>query len=100
MIYIRSTLVNIGVYGCLLFGCVVSSAMGLFSRKSTIYFWNYFMIPVTMFVLRLTAGIKIEIRGRQHLRQASSMPASMNRRWKPIACQCSSKKRCSFSKKN
>lgn len=54
MIYIRSTLANIGVYGCLLFGCVVSSAMGLFSRKSTIYFWNYFMIPVTMFVLRLT----------------------------------------------
>ena len=70
MIYIRSTLANIGVYGCLLFGCVVSSAMGLFSRKSTIYFWNYFMIPVTMFVLRLTAGIKIEIRGRQHLRHS------------------------------
>ena len=33
MIYIRSTLANIGVYGCLLFGCVVSSAMGLISRK-------------------------------------------------------------------
>ena len=76
MIYIRSTLANIGVYGCLLFGCVVSSAMGLFSRKSTIYFWNYFMIPVTMFVLRLTAGIKIEIRGRQHLRQDGVIYAS------------------------
>lgn len=76
MIYIRSTLANIGVYGCLLFGCVVSSAMGLISRKSTIYFWNYFMIPVTMFVLRLTAGIKIEIRGRQHLRQDGVIYAS------------------------
>ena len=76
MIYIRSTLAFFGVYGCLLFGCVVSSAMGLFSRKSTIYFWNYFMIPVTMFVLRLTAGIKIEIRGRQHLRQDGVIYAS------------------------
>lgn len=76
MIYIRSTLANIGVYGCLLFGCVVSSAMGLISRKSTIYFWNYFMIPVTMFVLRLTAGIKIEIRGRQHLCQDGVIYAS------------------------
>ena len=69
MIYIRSTLANIGVYGCLFFGCVISSVMGLFSRKSLIYFWNYFMLPVTMFVLRLTAGIKIEIRGREHIRQ-------------------------------
>ena len=64
MIYIRSALANIFVYGCLLFGCVVSSLMGLISRKSTIYFWNYFMIPVTMFFLRLFAGLKILIRGK------------------------------------
>lgn len=100
MIYIRSTLANIGVYGCLLFGCVVSSAMGLFSRKSTIYFWNYFMIPVTMFVLRLTAGIKIEIRGRQHLRQDGVIYASKHE--SALETYCMSmfiKKRCSFSKR-
>lgn len=76
MIYIRSTLANIFVYGCLLFGCVVSSLMGLISRKSTIYFWNYFMIPVTMFFLRLFAGLKIEIRGKQYLKQEGVIYAS------------------------
>lgn len=76
MIYIRSTLANIFVYGCLLFGCVVSSLMGLFSRKSTIYFWNYFMIPVTMFFLRLFAGLKIEIRGKEFMKQEGVIYAS------------------------
>lgn len=76
MIYIRSTLANIFVYGCLLFGCVVSSLMGLFSRKSTVYFWNYFMIPVTMFFLRLFAGLKIEIRGKEFMKQEGVIYAS------------------------
>ncbi len=76
MIYIRSTLANIFVYGCLLFGCIVSSLMGLISRKSTIYFWNYFMIPVTMFFLRIFAGLKIEIRGKEHLKQEGVIYAS------------------------
>lgn len=76
MIYIRSALANIFVYGCLLFGCVVSSLMGLISRKSTIYFWNYFMIPVTMFFLRLFAGLKIEIRGKEFMKQEGVIYAS------------------------
>ena len=76
MIYIRSALANVFVYGCLLFGCVVSSLMGLFSRKSTVYFWNYFMIPVTMFFLRLFAGLKIEIRGKEFMKQEGVIYAS------------------------
>lgn len=70
MIVIRSILANIGVYGSIIIGCVISSVMGVFSPKSTIKFWNYLIMPMAMFWLRIFAGIKIEIRGKQYIKQS------------------------------
>lgn len=69
MIYIRSLLFNILGYGVLAFGCIINSAIGLFSRKLTIKIWNYILIPVFIWLLKVVAGIEIEIRGKEYMKQ-------------------------------
>lgn len=69
MIYIRSTLANIGVYGCIIVGCVITSVIGLFSRKITVPMWNYGFMPAAMWLLKVFGGIRIEIRGKENIRQ-------------------------------
>ena len=69
MLYIRSLLFNIFGYGTLIIGCVVNSIVGVFSPKATIYVWNYCLIPFFVLCLKYIAGIKIEIRGEQYIKQ-------------------------------
>ena len=75
MLYIRSFLFNIVGYGTLLIGCLISSVMGLFSPQSTIGFWNNYMIPFFVFALKKIAGIEVEIRGQQYIKQANCIYA-------------------------
>lgn len=69
MIYIRSLLFNILGYGVLVFGCLLTSVIGVFSRKSTVIIWNYALIPAFVWLLKVVAGIEIEIRGREYMKQ-------------------------------
>ncbi len=69
MLYIRSLLFNIFGYATLIVGCVVNSIVGVFSPKATIYVWNYCLIPFFAWCLKYIAGIKIEIRGAQYIKQ-------------------------------
>ena len=75
MIYIRSLLANIFVYGTILLGCITTSIVGIFSRKITIPIWNRFFMPASMFFLRVLGGIKIEIRGREFMKQSGAIYA-------------------------
>ena len=68
MIYLRSLLFNVLFYTTLAFGCVIGSIVGVFSRKATIPLWNFFLMPLCCSYLKI-CGIKIEIRGREHLKQ-------------------------------
>lgn len=76
MIYIRSTLANIGVYGTITIGCIITSIVGLVSPKFTVKLWNYVFMPTSMFFLRIFGGIKIEVRGRENIRQEGVIYAS------------------------
>ena len=69
MIYLRSLLFNVLCYGTIAAGCIFNSVIGVFSKKATIFIWNHSFIPLVVFWLRWVAGIRIEIRGRECLRQ-------------------------------
>ena len=69
MLYIRSFLFNVACYGILAVGCVTNTLVGLFSPRATIKIWNYGFLPALVWCLRHIAGIEVEIRGRQYLKQ-------------------------------
>ena len=75
MIYIRSLLFNILGYGVLVFGCILTSVVGVFSRRTTVVIWNYALIPLFVWLLKVVAGIEIEIRGRQYMKQSGVLYA-------------------------
>lgn len=68
MIYLRSLIFNVLFYTTLGIGCVFGSVVGLFSRKATIPMWNHFWMPLCCSYLKI-CGLKIEIRGRENIRQ-------------------------------
>lgn len=69
MFFIRSLLFNITCYTALFIGCCVNSLIGVFSPRATIKVWNYVFIPFLVWALRHIAGIQVEIRGAEHIRQ-------------------------------
>lgn len=69
MLYIRSFVFNIICYSTLALGCLLTSVIGIFSRKITIPMWNYIILPFLLLALKYIAGIEIEIRGKQFIRQ-------------------------------
>lgn len=75
MIYIRSLLFNILFYTTLALGCVATSIVGVFSRNATIPMWNFFFMPLCCSYMRI-CGLKIEIRGRENIRQEGVIYAS------------------------
>ena len=75
MLFIRSLVFNIFAYGILAVACIVNSILGVFSRKATIYTWNYIFLPLFAIAMRYIAGIKIEIRGQQYINQDSGIYA-------------------------
>lgn len=69
MLFIRSLLFNITCYTTLFTGCCINSLIGVFSPRATIKVWNYTFIPFLVWSLRHIAGIRVEIRGTEHIRQ-------------------------------
>ena len=69
MLYIRSLIFNIICYSTLAVGCLLTSIIGIFNRKITIVMWNYIILPFLLVMLKYIAGIEIEIRGKQFIRQ-------------------------------
>lgn len=74
MIYVRSLLFNILFYVTLGVGCAFGSVVGVFSRKATIPMWNRFWMPLCLSYLKI-CGIKIEIRGRENIKQENAIYA-------------------------
>lgn len=70
MNFLRSFLFNIVCYSTLTLGCVSMSLVGVFNRKITIKIWNYTFIPFVVWCLKHIAGIEIEIRGKEYMRQS------------------------------
>ena len=68
MIYLRSLIFNVLFYTTLGIGCVFGSVVGLFSRKASIPLGIHFWMPLCCSYLK-NCGLKIEIRGRENIRQ-------------------------------
>lgn len=81
MLYLRSFLFNLICYGTLAFGCLVTSVVGLFNRKITIPMWNKGFIPFILWNLKHVAGIEIEIRGREYMRQENVLFSKQKPAW-------------------
>ena len=76
MLYIRSLVFNIICYFTLAFGCLLTSIIGIFNRKIIIEMWNYGFIPFLLVMLKYIAGIEIEIRGKQFIKQEGVLYAA------------------------
>lgn len=76
MLYLRSLLTNVFVYGTIALGCIISSIVGVFSRRAVNYMWDYMIMPPALFFMKIFGGIKIEYRGLENLRQKDVIYAS------------------------
>lgn len=76
MIFIRSLIFNIIGYSILALGCIVTSFIGAISPKSTIKIWNYGFMPSILWCLKVIVGMKIEIRGKEFIKQEGVIYAS------------------------
>lgn len=75
MLYLRSLILNIAVYGIIALGCIFNSILGVIYRKATVKSWNYVFLPLVVGSLKYLGGISIEIRGRQYMNQTSGIYA-------------------------
>ena len=67
MIYIRSLIFNIICYSTILLGSMLTCVVGLFSQKAEINIWNNVLLPFLRGCLYVICGMKIEVRGREHI---------------------------------
>lgn len=68
MLFIRSLLGKIWVYGVIGFGCIFSSILGWFwPQRWHIYWWNHLMLPTVVWGLRVFGGLAVEFRGLENL---------------------------------
>lgn len=67
MLYFRSVLYNIAAYTILGSGCIVNSAVGVFSPQLSVLLWDKYFIPAFVWATENIGQIKIEIRGTQYL---------------------------------
>ncbi len=67
MIYIRSLIFNIICYSTILLGSMLTCVVGLFSQKAEINTWNNVLLPFLRGCLYVICGMKIEVRGREHI---------------------------------
>ncbi|MBR1605621.1 MAG: 1-acyl-sn-glycerol-3-phosphate acyltransferase [Alphaproteobacteria bacterium] len=76
MLFLRSLIFNVLGYGTLAVGCIVTSVIGIFSKKATIKLWTYMFLPFLVFCLKYVAGITIEVRGKQYIQNGPALYAS------------------------
>ena len=76
MLFLRSLLCNILCYSFLAVGCIVTSLVGIFSRKATVKLWTNVFLPVVLFCFKIAAGVTIEVRGKQYIQQSPALYAS------------------------
>jgi len=76
MLFIRSFVCNILCYSSLALGCIFTSIVGVFSRKATVKMWTNIFLPMVIFWLKWTAGITIEVRGKEHIQKGAALYAS------------------------
>lgn len=76
MLFFRSLLFNVVGYSTLGIGCIITSLVGIFSRKATVKMWVYFFLPLLKLALKYIAGVSFEVRGRQYLPKGPALFAS------------------------
>ncbi len=69
MIFLRSLVFNILFYAVLAASCIISCPIGIISQKAVVKFWNYGTIPFLRKLLEWVCGLKIEVRGKEYIRQ-------------------------------
>lgn len=68
MIYIRSLLANIFFFFTMIIGCIVQLPVALLPRKYSIFYWDKIVMPIAIFWVKLFAGIRFEIRGKENIK--------------------------------
>ena len=76
MLFIRSLLTNMFVYGFIGLGCIAGSVTGIFYKQSVNFIFDKIAIPCALFCARIFGGIKIEYRGKEHIKQHGVIYAS------------------------
>ena len=76
MIFIRSLIFNIVAYSIIVWGCISSSIIGVFSKSATVYMWNNIYLPLIIWNLGKICNLRIEVRGREHIVQSNAIYAS------------------------
>ena len=76
MLFIRSLFCNIFCYSCLAMGCIVTSIVGVFSRRATVKLWTNVFLPSVLFFFKTFAGVTIEVRGKQYIQKEPALYAS------------------------
>lgn len=76
MLFLRSLVFNIFGYGTIAVGCVLTSIVGVFSRKATVRMWTDGFLPFVLLCLKYIAGITIEVRGKQYIQNRPALYAS------------------------
>lgn len=72
MIYIRSLIANFFFFGAMLGGCILSPLIALGPRRWSIFWWDKTIMPLSLFFMKIFAGLKVEFRGTQYI---SKVPA-------------------------
>lgn len=76
MVFLRSLLFNIVGYSILGIGCIITSVVGLFSRKMTVKMWAYGFLPLLLVALKYIAGMSVEVRGKEYIQKGPALYAS------------------------
>ena len=76
MLLLRSLLFNITGYSILGIGCIITSIIGIFSRKATVKIWAYGLLPLFLVALKYVGGITIEVRGKEYIQKGPALYAS------------------------
>ena len=76
MLFLRSLIFNIVGYSILGIGCIITSIIGVFSRKATVKVWCCGLLPFFLIALKYTVGLSFEVRGKQYIQNGAALYAS------------------------
>lgn len=67
-LFLRSLIANLYFYPALALGFILSIPVGLFSQRGMVILWDRYLHPVIWKGMLTLTGIKIEVRGREHIK--------------------------------
>lgn len=73
MLYIRSLLANFFFFATIIIGCIIQLPLALLPQRVTVFYWDKVIMPIALFWIRLFAGLKFEIRGKENIKNQNAI---------------------------